>query len=119
VTPLATGPSIRCPPGSFFQAFGAPRVDFPCFLVAPEPHRKIKFFRLLQKSIKTKNKSILGAPGLHFGSLFMTFGSHFGIDFSLFFLNDLKSRKVFVFQYFSMVLDHQEPLISNSRFIDF
>ena len=55
------------------------------FLVAPEPHRKIKFFRLLPKSIKTKNKSILGAPGLHFGPFFMTFGSHFGIDFSLFF----------------------------------
>ena len=27
------------------------------------------------------------------------------------FLSDLKSRKVFVFQYFSMVWDHQKPLI--------
>jgi hypothetical protein len=84
VTPLAAGPSTCCLPGGFFRAFGAPRVDFPCFLVAPEPHQKIKFFRLLQKSMKTKKKSILGAPGLHFGQFFMTFGSPFGIDFSLF-----------------------------------
>ena len=32
------------------------------------------------------------------------------------FSNDLKSRKVFVFQYFPMVWDHQKPLISQSFF---
>ena len=29
---------------------------------------------------------------------------------SPFFVDDLKSRKVYVFQYFSMVFDHQKPL---------
>ena len=30
--------------GALFGAFGAARVDFRCFLVAPAPHRKIMFF---------------------------------------------------------------------------
>ena len=98
-----------CPPGSFFRAFGAPRVDFPWFLVALEPHRKIKFFRLLQKSIKTKNKSILGAPGLHFVLFFITLGSYFGIDFSLFFWMTSNQEKCLffnTFQWFWTIKNH-------------
>ena len=36
--------------------------------------------------------------------------------FFIVFLNELKSRKVFVFQYFLMVLDHKKPLLFRSFF---
>ena len=49
-----------------FPPLGRQGSIFACFLVAPERHRKIKFFRLPQKSIKMENKWTLGAPRLHF-----------------------------------------------------
>ena len=100
--------------GSFFRAFGAPRVDFSCFLVGPEPHRKIKFFRFLQKSTKTKNKSTLGAPGLHFGSFSWLWGTLFASIFHCF-LNVLKWENVWFFNIFSG-LEHQKPFIFGSFF---
>jgi hypothetical protein len=44
------------------------------------------------------------------------FWRSFWYPFFIVFLNELKSRKVFVFQYFSMVLDHPKPLIFRSFF---
>ena len=55
------------------------------FFGLPGRPRKITFFRHRPKCIKMKNKSTLGAPGLHFGPLFITLGNHFGIDFHCFF----------------------------------
>ncbi len=65
------------------------------------------------------NKSILGPPGLHFGPFFMTFGSHFGIDFSLFFWMTYNQEKCLFFntvQWFWTIKNHW---FSDRVFIDF
>ena len=44
------------PAGVHSGAFGAARVDFRCFLVAPEPHRQIMFFSTSPKIHKIDNE---------------------------------------------------------------
>ena len=73
-------------------------------------------FGIAPKRQKSDDKLKLGGPCRHFGPQDITFEVPFGIVFSLFLVNDRKARKVFVFQYFSMVLNHQKPLIFQSFF---
>ena len=100
MTPPGDRPLPGFRSGAHFGAFGGPRVDFRCFLVAPEPHRKIMFFRLSQKSLKMDNKWTLGGPMLHFLRFSMTFGNHSGIDFSIFsrLAKSMKSMTVLHFE---------------------
>ena len=79
-------------------------------IVGPSRGRpKMMIFGIAPKRPQSKDKSNMGGPCPHFGPRNMTFEVPFGI--LLFFRIDQKARKVFVFQYFSMVLDHQIPLI--------
>ena len=93
---------------ALFRPFGAPRLDF---LVHREGVQKSSFFGIAPKHSKSEDKSNLGRPCRHFGSKNMTCEVSFGIICFIVLGNDQKSRKVFVFLYFSIVLDHQKSLI--------
>ena len=103
------------PPRNLASSNSAPRLDF---LVEREGVQKWWFFGIAPKRQKSEDKSNMAGPCRHFGSKNMTCEVLFGIVF----VNNIKSRKVFVFntvQWFGTIKNHWFPIVFSLNFMCF
>ena len=94
--------TTRRRPWHFFSALWCSKVRFFRFLGPSGRRPKMMIFQHRRKILKIRRYVEPGGPlWYHFFNVF---------------LNDLQSKQAFVYQYFSMVLDHPKPFIVRSVF---